>query len=175
MSGKSSLALLAACVCVSLLCTPAVAQRIVCTIGIVLHGGTSDPSTVVTDDPAGEALAYTIYAVDKDQPVSGGQLEFDTTLWVAEHEITSMPTHSITLQGDDAATGKRTWSVSGVVPFNPGPADVIYTDRFKFDDGDTAAPPHPQFIFANDPRSNWYSKTVIAKAVQQQGGGGPDG
>lgn len=129
-----------------------------CAPGPSLAGGVSDPSTV----NAGAALAYTVYSVDQDLPQIGGPAVLDKSQWNSDHVIESIPLHAVFVQGDDPATGKRTYNVSGnaATPSGMG-QDVLYYDQFWFDDNPSQ--PNPDYIWGDDPGVGPYTKVVTIK------------
>jgi hypothetical protein len=130
---------------------------IFCSQGTILTGGCSDPQTVLSGNP----VVYNVWGIDKDQPMLGGSELMDQTLREDDHEINSMLTHATNLQGDDPASGKRTWTVSGMSPVfsEPDPPQTIY-DLFWFNDTGGPASGCPDIFYFNDDRAGPFTKTV---------------
>jgi hypothetical protein len=91
-----------------------------------LAGGTSAPITV----SPGQLFTYDVYGWDKD--TESGVQYFDNTLHFPHALVFSMTNEIMTLRGDDAQNGKRTWDVAGNAESPSG--TTIYLDEWQFDD-----------------------------------------
>jgi len=131
-----------------------------CNVGQILAGGASDPSSAMMNSN----FSYTVYAIDRDQPIAGGSQVMDLTTWNSDHDILSMQTHSVSETADDPNTAKRTFSVSGQAVVQP----CIYHDKFKMDDSPSGSlfRSGGQFIYADDTDSGWKTKDVTILPMQ---------